>query len=86
MMIFKRNFVKLAAVIGVSVVTGLGAGYAMASQPQMQNALSALEAAQDSLQQVHMDKGGHAAAERRLVAKAIEQVQDGINYGAAHGY
>lgn len=76
----------MAAVIAVSLATGLGAGFAMASQPQMQNALSALEAAQNSLQQVHMDKGGHAAAARRLVAKAIEQVQDGINYGAAHGY
>lgn len=86
MVFFKRNFMVMAAVIAVSLATGLGAGFAMASQPQMQNALSALEAAQNSLQQVHMDKGGHAAAARRLVAKAIEQVQDGINYGAAHGY
>jgi hypothetical protein len=37
------------------------------------------------LDEVTMDKGGHASAARRLVAQAIVQVQEGIAYGEAHG-
>jgi hypothetical protein len=37
------------------------------------------------LNEVTMDKGGHASKARHLVAEAIAQVQEGIAYGQAHG-
>ncbi len=85
MSIFKTNFGRILSVAVVSVAVGLGAGIAVAGQPRMEGALSALQSAQGSLEEVTMDKGGHAAKARRLVAEAIVQVQEGIAYGEAHG-
>jgi hypothetical protein len=83
MSIFKSN---IGRVLGVAVVAvGLGCGVAKAGQPQMDAALSALQSAQGTLNNVTEDKGGHAAKARKLVAEAIEQVQEGIAYGEAHG-
>jgi hypothetical protein len=81
----KTAQIKLFAVAIVAASVGLGAGVAVAGQPNMQGALSSLESAQDYLSHVTQDKGGHANAARRLVAQAIEQVNAGIAYGQAHG-
>jgi hypothetical protein len=81
----KNAQIKLFAVAVVAASAGLGAGVAIAGQPEMQGALSSLESAQDYLSHVSEDKDGHANAARHLVAKAIEQVQEGIDYGQAHG-
>jgi uncharacterized protein HemX len=85
MSIFKTSFGRMLGVAVVAAAVGLGAGVAVAGQPQMDGALNALQSAQGYLQEVSMNKGGHASAARRLVAQAIVQVQEGIAYGDAHG-
>lgn len=85
MTIFKTNAGRMLAIAVVAAVVGLGTGIAVAGQPQMDGALSGLQSAQGYLSEVTMDKGGHAAKARRLVADAIVQVQEGIAYGEAHG-
>jgi hypothetical protein len=82
---FKTNFSRMAGIAVVAAAVGLGTGIALAGQPQMDGALSGLQSAQGYLDEVTMDKGGHASAARRLVAQAIVQVQEGIAYGEAHG-
>jgi hypothetical protein len=85
MTIFTKKFAKFAAVAVVAGSIGLGAGIAVASQPNMDAALGALQSAQNSLNVVTEDKGGHASKARHLVAEAIVQVQEGIAFGAANG-
>ena len=85
MTIFKTNAGRMLGVAVVAAAVGLGAGIAVAGQPQMDGALSALQSAQGYLNEVTMDNGGHASKARPLVAEAIAQVQEGIAYGEAHG-
>jgi uncharacterized protein HemX len=85
MSIFKTNAARMLGVAVVAAAVGLGTGIAVAGQPQMDGALSALQSADGYLNEVTMDKGGHASKARHLVAEAIEQVQEGIAYGQAHG-
>jgi hypothetical protein len=80
-----RTIVQMAAVAIVFGGTCAGIGAAIASQPQMEGALSALQAAQDNLRRVTLNKDGHAEKARRLVAEAINEVESGIAYGRAHG-
>ncbi len=79
------SILKMLGVAVVAAVVGLGAGIAVAGQPQMDGALNALQSAQGYLNEVTMDKGGHAAKARHLVAEAVGQVQEGIAYGETHG-
>ncbi len=85
-MMLKYGRFRLVLIAAVAAVAGGGIGIAMASQPQMDGALRALHTAQDNLNRVTMDKGGHANNARRLIAEAIGQVEAGIAYGNAHGY
>jgi len=85
MSIFTTNIGRVLGVAVVAAAVGLGYGVAKAGQPQMDAALGALQSAQGTLNNVTEDKGGHAAKARKLVAEAIEQVQEGIAYGEAHG-
>ena len=50
-------------------------------QPHMQNALTALENAKDSLDKATPDKGGHRAKAIDLVKNAIDEVKQGIEAG-----
>jgi hypothetical protein len=50
-------------------------------QPHMQNALSALENAKDSLNKATADKGGHRAKALDYVKDAIDEVKKGIEAG-----
>jgi hypothetical protein len=50
-------------------------------QPHMQNALTALENAKDSLNQATADKGGHRAKALDYVRDAINEVKKGIEAG-----
>src|SRR5258705_10441482 len=50
-------------------------------QPHMQNALSALQSARDSLNRADADKGGHRVKAQGLVSDAISEVQKGIDAG-----
>lgn len=84
----KTLFTAKARVLALCVLCGaigLGAGAAIASQPQMEAALSALRSAQSELQKVTLNKGGHAQRARQLVGQAIDQVEQGIAYGRAQG-
>jgi hypothetical protein len=85
MTIFTKKFAVFAAVAIIAGSVGLGAGIAVAGQPNMDAALGALQSAENALNVVTEDKGGHAAKARHLVAEAIVQVQEGIAFGAANG-
>ena len=85
MNIFLAGKVRTIALCALCSVIGLGTGAAIASQPQMESALSALRSAQGTLQNVTLNKGGHAQKARQLVAQAIAQIEQGIEYGRAHG-
>jgi len=71
----------LAAVAGAA---GLFAGYTVAAQPQMQSALSHLEAAETDLKQATHDKGGHRDKALDLVQRAEAQVREGIKFDNRH--
>ena len=60
----------------------LSAGVAIAQQPNMQNALSQLQAARASLLAARPNKGGHRDQALDLVNRAIVQVEAGIAYAA----
>ena len=75
-----RRVLPLGAAFSAGAL--LSAGIASADQPNMQNALSQLYAAQASLQAAAPNKGGHRDAALSLVAQAIQQVQLGIAYAA----
>ena len=71
--------------IGATILAvALGAGYAVAAQPHMSNALSDLRAARHQLQEALADKGGHREAAIGLVDQAIAQVNEGIGFAATH--
>lgn len=50
-------------------------------QPHMQNALTALENARDSLEKATSDKGGHRVKALGYVKDAIDEVKKGIEAG-----
>jgi hypothetical protein len=85
MTFLKTNMSRMFAVAVIAAGTGLGAGFAIASQPDMDGALSSLQSAQTYLDRVTQNKAGHAAKARQLVAAAIVQVQEGIAYGESQG-
>jgi hypothetical protein len=85
MRLFNQNTNKMLAVAIVAAAIGLGAGIAIAGQPEMDGALKDLQGAQAHLGHVTQDKGGHANAARKLVADAIDEVQKGIAFGHAKG-
>ena len=85
MRLFNQNTNKMLAIAIVAAAIGLGAGIAIAGQPEMYGALKDLQGAQAHLGRVTQDKGGHANAARKLVSDAIEEVQKGIAFGHAKG-
>jgi hypothetical protein len=68
---------SVAALVGGAFV----AGYAVAAQPHMINALHALENARSELQVAEHNKGGHRVEALELVNRAINHVQLGIEAG-----
>jgi hypothetical protein len=68
----------LMAAIGAG---GFVIGGAIAAQPHMQGALSALMTARAELQVAEHNKGGHRAVALERVNEAIRQVQMGIEAG-----
>lgn len=73
----------VAGCLGAMVFTGLGvgAGIAVADQPHMQQALDALNAAQNQLQIATPDKAGHRLNALNLVRQAINETNLGIQAG-----
>lgn len=77
----KRNLLMIAmmAVISVSFVLPV-----QADQPQMQAARGNLENAMKSLRRATADKGGHRERAMNLISKAINAVNNGIEYDRTH--
>jgi len=67
--------------LGAAVLAGslLSATLVRADQPNMQNALSQLQAAKTSLEAAAHNKGGHRENAIRLINQAIVEVQLGID-------
>jgi len=77
----RRAAGKLIAAAAVAVpAAGLLSQTAAAVEPNMQNALQALESAHDWLQRAVPNKGGHRERALRLVEQAINEVHNGIAY------
>jgi hypothetical protein len=79
----RRTLAKgaLGAAAGALVTVDVG-GEAVAAQPNMQDALRALNAALRSLQKAEPNKGGHRARAMALGEQAIQEVRAGIAYAA----
>ena len=69
-----------AAALAASMSGGILAGEAMAAQPYMHNALTALVHARANLVAARPDKGGHRVAAIRAVDAAIRQTKAGMAY------
>ena len=72
---------RLTFSLGAVVLAGslFSATLARADQPNMQNALSQLQAAKASLEVASHNKGGHRENAIRLINQAIVEVQLGID-------
>ena len=74
----------------VCFVSGLGVAAliyslsAVAAQPHMDNALSALRNARTELNQAEANKGGHRVRAIQLVDSAIAEVKSGMAYADVH--
>ena len=81
--ISRRSLAKgsLGVVAGALLTADL-ATEAVAAQPNMQDALRALNAALKSLQKAEANKGGHRARAMSLIEQAIQEVRAGIAYAA----
>ncbi len=65
----------------VLMVASFAAGFALAAQPHMQNALHALRNSKAELETALPDKGGHRVKAIALVDQAIAEVNAGIVAG-----
>ena len=71
----------LVALMGATLVAGGCVGYAVAAQPHMEAALSALQTAKTELQVAERNKGGHRVKALEYVNSAIAETQLGIAAG-----
>jgi hypothetical protein len=81
---FSRRRMLGAAALGAPALA-LSALPAEAYQGNMERALSALEAAMQSLQAATPNKGGHRERAMRLIEHAMGEVQAGIDFAYQHG-
>jgi hypothetical protein len=72
---------KAALVCVFGMAATFAAGYAIAAQPHMQNALRALNRASTELNAAIPDKAGHRVKAINLVNDAIAETQAGIAAG-----
>lgn len=76
----RRAAGKLIAAAAVAMPALAVSETAAAVEPNMQNALQALESAHDWLQRATPNKGGHRERALRAVEQAINEVRAGIAY------
>lgn len=77
----RRDAFASAAALTLGVVTVVAAtSEADANQPNMRNALAALEDARRSLQNAGRNHGGHRARALELTSQAIGEVRAGIRF------
>ena len=80
----RRDLFALAAIGAAMSAAPFLPTQALAYQGNMEAALSALQAALQSLQQATPDKGGHREHAIVLIRQAIWQTEAGIRYAAEH--
>ena len=76
----RRRILSLAAAAALSPLL-VGCGPTL-GQPNMESALSSLQAARSSLERAAHNKGGHRLRALEHVQQAIAEVQTGIQVGA----
>jgi hypothetical protein len=76
----RRSAGKLIAAGAVTLPALAVSQSAAAFEPNMQNALQALESAHDWLQRATPNKGGHRERALRFVEQAINEVRNGIAF------
>jgi hypothetical protein len=81
----RRDLLRVATAGTAGSALALTSTRALAYQGNMERALSALEAAMQSLQAATPNKGGHRERAMRLVEHAMGEVQAGIDFAYAHG-
>ena len=81
----RRDMVRIAAAGAAGSALALTATPTLAYQGNMERALSALEAAMQSLQAATPNKGGHRERAMRLIEHARGEVQAGIDFAYQHG-
>jgi hypothetical protein len=64
--------------LGTTLATGLGVGYAVGQQPHMQAAIGFLQNARGELQAATPNKGGHRITAIGLIDQAIHEVRLGM--------
>jgi hypothetical protein len=67
--------------VAVAMAASFAAGFAIAGQPHMQNALHALRNSKAELEAALPDKAGHRVKAIGLVDQALAEVQAGIVAG-----
>jgi len=72
------------AALGATLALGVAIGQAIAAQPHMEAALSALQSAKAELQQAVADKGGHRVKALADVNDAINETKAGIAFAKTH--
>lgn len=77
--------VFVALIFAVGLAVGVGGGVAWANQPHMNNAINYLNQATTELEAAPSDKGGHKSSAETYIAKAIQEVQWGIDYANKYG-
>jgi hypothetical protein len=70
--------------VGVTIASSLGIGYAIGAQPHMQETIALLQNARSELTAATPNKGGHRERALALIDQAIAEVNAGINFGATH--
>ena len=77
----RKHSMAKVALAAVLVAGGGLAGYAVAAQPHMTHALTALRNAERDLQEASPNKSGHRERAIELVRQAIGEVDAGIAAG-----
>jgi hypothetical protein len=78
------RFAPVALAATLAAGAGLFAGYTVAAQPHMQEALGHLEAAEAQLRDATHDKGGHRDRALELVQRAQREVREGMRFDRRH--
>jgi hypothetical protein len=76
----KRSSASL--LLGITLASGLGIGYAIGAQPHMEATIRLLQNARAELAAASPNKGGHRERALGLIDQAIEQVRAGIDFAA----
>ena len=69
-------------VLGASIATSMGVGYAIGAQPHMAESITLLQSARAELAAATPNKGGHRERALGLIDQAIGEVRAGIAFAA----